>query len=59
MKKMKVVFKFAAIIAFASTGFAEAKKEKEPSQVLFKNVHVWDGTSDGITKKSMCWWKET
>jgi len=22
-----------------------------PPQTLFKNVHVWDGTSDGITKK--------
>ena len=25
--------------------------EGKPAQVLITNVHVWDGTSDGVTKR--------
>ncbi|MDB4307737.1 amidohydrolase family protein [Gammaproteobacteria bacterium] len=45
-----------AITAFSfvvmSAVFAEESTAQLPSQTLFKNVHVWDGTSDGITKKT-------
>ena len=42
---------FVLLLVF-SVGIQAAEKKKElPKQVLFKNVHVWDGTSDGLTKK--------
>ncbi|GEA59336.1 metal-dependent hydrolase family protein [Vibrio comitans] len=31
--------------------FAELDKTELPTQTLIVNVHVWDGTSDGVTKK--------
>ncbi len=31
--------------------FAVFAQEELPHQTLFTNVHVWDGTSDGITKR--------
>ena len=30
---------------------ADSHQDALPSQTLFKNVHVWDGTSDGVTKR--------
>ncbi len=56
MSKLRVFYKcfgqvaLVAILLFSSAAFADEKKEA-PKQVLFKNVHVWDGTSEGITKK--------
>lgn len=51
---MNKIFKLALIGIFllsATVYAADAEKTESPKQVLFKNVHVWDGTSDGITKK--------
>ena len=42
---MKILFLF--LILFSLGAFAQ---DELPSQTLFTNVHVWDGTSDGITK---------
>ena len=30
---------------------ADSQQDNLPSQTLFTNVHVWDGTSDGVTKR--------
>ena len=38
-----VLMAFFAIPALA--------QEKAPVQTLIKDVHVWDGTSDGVTKR--------
>ena len=37
-------------ILLASTS-AYAGESKMPTQILIKNVQVWDGASDGVTKK--------
>ena len=46
---------FPTIVAIALFSFITAgavfAQEELPPQTLFKNVHVWDGTSEGITKK--------
>ena len=39
----------AALLLLAGNGYAA--EDESPRQVLFKNVHVWDGSSDGITKR--------
>jgi len=31
---------------------AAEEKQRPPTQVLIKNVHVWDGTSDGVSQKT-------
>ena len=40
-----------ACFLISSVAIASEKAKELPRQVLFKNVHVWDGTSDGVTKK--------
>ena len=37
-----------ALLLSAATSFA-AHHEEKVSQILFKNVHVWDGKSDGVS----------
>jgi len=49
---MKTLLSVLLILSlFSKSVFGDDKKIELPSQVLFTNVHVWDGTSDGITKK--------
>jgi len=38
-------------LTISSTVIASDKTKAPLKQVLFKNVHVWDGTSEGLTKK--------
>lgn len=45
----KLFYILCVTISFLS--FAEEEPKELPKQTLFTNVHVWDGTSDGITKK--------
>ena len=40
-----------ACLIISSSAMAVEKAKQAPKQVLFKNVHVWDGKSEGITKK--------
>ncbi|WP_185962679.1 metal-dependent hydrolase family protein [Thalassomonas sp. M1454] len=47
MKKLLLSLVFAANFS----AIAADNKEELPKQTLFTNVHVWDGTSEGITKK--------
>jgi len=47
---MKILVSALVMVASFCT-FAEDKKEVLPTQTLFTNVHVWDGTSDGLTKR--------
>jgi imidazolonepropionase-like amidohydrolase len=39
---------FFSVFLLVSTGSAQ---DELPPQTLFTNVHVWDGTSDGITRR--------
>jgi len=45
----------ALLVAFVSATILSptvfAAEQEVPAQVLIKNVHVWDGTSDGVTKQ--------
>ena len=46
---MKIKYTIISLLViFASSVFAQ---DKLPPQTLFTNVHVWDGTSEGITKR--------
>lgn len=45
----KLLLSLALAVSFSAV--ADDKKSELPKQTLFTNVHVWDGTSDGITKK--------
>lgn len=46
------LLKILLAAGFISTAFfVSAEVDNLPTQTLFLNVHVWDGTSDGITKK--------
>jgi len=38
-------------LVITTTLQAAENSETPPTQTLFKNVHVWDGTSEGITKR--------
>ena len=49
MKKFSYVLFMLSL--FSSFAIKAEDENKLPTQVLFKNVHVWDGTSDGISKK--------
>lgn len=40
-----------AFLLFSAAVYSADKTTRSPSQTLFKNVHVWDGSSDGLTKK--------
>jgi len=53
MKNYKVLLSLIApsLISIGFTTNSYAADAPLPPQTLFKNVHVWDGTSDGITKK--------
>jgi imidazolonepropionase-like amidohydrolase len=51
---MKKITVSALTLAFATTifsGLTFAAEDEALPQVLIKNVHVWDGLSDGVTKK--------
>ncbi|MCP4765081.1 MAG: amidohydrolase family protein [Gammaproteobacteria bacterium] len=51
---MKKITVSALTSAFATTIFSSltfAAEDEVLPQVLFKDVHVWDGLSDGVTKK--------
>ena len=50
MKNFPLLTAIWMLIAFFSpSGFAA--DSMAPNQILINNVHVWDGTSDGVTKK--------
>jgi imidazolonepropionase-like amidohydrolase len=51
MIKSMMVIALTGTLVFSTSTFSSDTKEALPPQTLFKNVHVWDGTSDGITKK--------
>lgn len=51
MIKSLLAFITLSFIVMSSV-FAEERTAQLPPQTLFKNVHVWDGTSDGITNKT-------
>ena len=47
-----IAITLTAIFSSAVLTFTVSAAEMEaPAQTLIKNVHVWDGTSDGVTKK--------
>jgi len=46
-----ILISLALVLSFTAFGSAAEKAEEAPDQVLFKNVHVWDGTSDERTDK--------
>jgi imidazolonepropionase-like amidohydrolase len=51
--KQKIIFPALALV-FATalfSGLTFAAEDEALPQVLIKDVHVWDGTSDGVTKK--------
>jgi len=50
LMKLSNVLLFISLSFLSIGAFAEAGKETLPTQTLITNVHVWDGTSDGITK---------
>jgi len=50
MKKFRLLTTISILIA-TFTASVIAAETTVPNQILIKNVHVWDGTSDGVTKK--------
>jgi len=52
MKKFQWL-KITSISILIATGASPvyAAESKAPTQILINNVHVWDGTSDVVTKK--------
>ena len=46
--RIPLVAVLSSTLVFAPPLFAQ---DELPLQTLFTNVHVWDGTSDGITKR--------
>ena len=50
MRKFRLLTTISILIA-AFTASVIAAETTVPNQILVKNVHVWDGTSDGVTKK--------
>jgi len=50
MKNKFINLTLLATLLFSTAALAEEAKPLPP-QTLFKNVHVWDGTSEGITQK--------
>ena len=40
-----------SILIAANVTPVYAEDSKAPTQILINNVHVWDGTSDDVTKK--------
>ena len=50
MKKFRLLTTISILIA-AFTASVNAAETTVLNQILIKNVHVWDGTSDGVTKK--------
>ncbi len=42
----------AGALFFSNSVFSSDNKEQLPPQTLFRNVHVWDGTSEGVTTKT-------
>ena len=54
MYPINKLIRFLAVVALSLatiSGAVIAAEEMVLPQVLIKNVHVWDGTSDGVTKK--------
>ena len=51
MKKTQLLVSVSILIA-AFTTSVNAADRMTPIQILIKNVHVWDGTSDSVTKKA-------
>ena len=50
MKRFHLLIVITSLIGFI-TPSVNATDSMAPTQILIKNVHVWDGSSDGITKK--------
>ena len=50
MKKFPLYTTILFLIALVITSVSAAER-MAPTQFLIKNVHVWDGTSNGVTKK--------
>jgi imidazolonepropionase-like amidohydrolase len=54
MKVTKIILAPVLTLICSAAIFSQAvmaAEEEAPKQTLIKNVHVWDGTSDGVTKK--------
>jgi imidazolonepropionase-like amidohydrolase len=49
--RLIVAIMLAGSISMASSVFANDEQVSLPPQTFFKNVHVWDGSSEDITKK--------
>jgi len=49
--KLKMIFPALLLIFATVSGLVSAADDELPAQVLIKDVHVWDGLSDGVTKK--------
>jgi len=47
----RIVYTLIPVLLLVGVAIAEEKQNELPIQVLFKNVQVWDGISDGLTKK--------
>ena len=50
MNKIQLLATVSILIAILATS-ANATGSNTPAQILINNVHVWDGISDGVTKK--------
>ena len=50
MHRLQLLTLLSILIA-AGASPANAAESKAPTQILINNVHVWDGSSDGVTKK--------
>ncbi|QFU76256.1 amidohydrolase family protein [Halioglobus maricola] len=49
--KLEKILLFIGLSALSVAAFSDTEKENQVAQTLITNAHVWDGTSDGITKK--------
>ena len=50
MKRFHLLIVITSLIGFI-TPSVNATESMAPTQILIKNVHVWDGSSDGVTKE--------
>ena len=50
MRRFQLLTLLSILIATGASP-ANAAASNTPTQILIKNVHVWDGTSDGVTKQ--------
>ena len=51
MKKTQLLVIVSILIAAFTTSVNAAESEA-PTQILINNVHVWDGTSDGVARQT-------